>query len=97
MKCVGEGSPERSVAPAEVRGLDDGTAVRVDLAGAGDANRCEVAQASGERGDGGTNRLQDCGGTALRLREGFGLRGEPPVDRDGSRTNAGASEVDANN
>src|SRR5437879_3077990 len=91
----GERRGERDVAPAEVGRLDDGAGLRVDLAGAGDADRGEVVQAVGEGGDGAADGLEHCGGAALGLGQGFGLRGEPSVDRDGSRTNAGASEVDA--
>jgi hypothetical protein len=93
---VGEGVREPDVTPAEVGGLDDGAGFWVDLAGAGDADRGEVGQAARKRRNGAADGLEDCGGTALRLGERVGLRSEPPVDRDGSRANTGASQVDAN-
>src|SRR5690349_6242173 len=91
----GQGGRERNPAPAEIRGVHDGAGGGVDLAGARDADGREVVHSLGEAGDGAADGFQDGGRAALRLGEGFGLRGEPPVDRDGPRADAGASEVDA--
>jgi hypothetical protein len=95
IECFGQRGGERNVAPTEVGGLDDRAGVRVDLAGAGDADRGEIGAFGGETSDGRAQRLDDGRGAAVGLGEGFGLRGESSVDRDGSGPDAGASEVDA--
>src|SRR5262249_20706605 len=92
---LGQRRDERDVAPAEIRGLDDDAALRLDLPRAGDADRGEVMQVGCERGDGSANSIDDRGGAAVGLGQGLGLRGEPAVDRDSSRADAGPSKVDA--